>query len=124
MPGDERKRIKKAISRIAGLTGFPFIALEFSAAIDEEQVAEVFVRINSKGTPLNQADFILILMSVFWDEGRTELERFCREARTPTTGAPSPFNHFIRPDPNATGEDSWAVCWSARRVPPCPSPHL
>ncbi|QCQ22125.1 hypothetical protein [Desulfoglaeba alkanexedens] len=24
--------------------------------------------INSKGTPLNQADFILTLMSVFWDE--------------------------------------------------------
>lgn len=100
MPGDEKKRIKKAISRIAGLTGFPFTALELSAAIDEEQVAEVFVRINSKGTPLNQADFILTLMSVFWDDGRTELERFCREARTPTTGAPSPFNHFIRPDPD------------------------
>jgi len=51
--------------------------LELSANISEEDVADVFVRINSKGTPLNQADFILTLMSVFWDEGRTQLERFC-----------------------------------------------
>lgn len=97
---DEEKVIKKAISRLHSLTTFPFTALELSAAIDEEQVAEVFVRVNSKGTPLNQADFILTLMSVFWDEGRAELEGFCRAARSPSTGAPSPFNHFIRPDPD------------------------
>jgi hypothetical protein len=68
--------------------------------VDEEQVAEVFVRINSKGTILNQADFILTLMSVFWDEGRAELERFCREARQPSTSGPSPFNYFIQPYPD------------------------
>ena len=56
------------------------------------QVAEVFVRINSEGKQLNQSDFILTLMSVFWDEGRAELEEFCREARKPSPGRPSPFN--------------------------------
>jgi hypothetical protein len=34
------------------------------------------VRINSQGRTLNQADFILTLMSVFWDEGRKQLEDF------------------------------------------------
>lgn len=97
---EEEKKIKGAISRLHNLTSFPFTALELAASIDEEQVAEVFVRVNSKGTPLNQADFILTLMSVFWDEGRVELERFCREARKPSTGKASPFNHFIRPDPD------------------------
>ncbi len=43
------------------LISFPFTALQLSANIDEEQVAEVFVRINSKGQTLNQADFILTL---------------------------------------------------------------
>lgn len=56
---DEVKAIKKAISRLHSLTSFPFTALELSTSINEEQVAEVFVRVNSKGTPLNQADFIL-----------------------------------------------------------------
>jgi hypothetical protein len=41
----------------------------------------------------------MTLMSVFWDEGRTELERFAREAATPSTGA-SPYNHFIKPSPD------------------------
>jgi hypothetical protein len=33
--------------------------------ITEEQVAEIFTRINSKGTVLKQVDFILRLLSVF-----------------------------------------------------------
>ncbi len=96
----EQAQIEKALTKLHGLLSFPFTALELAAHISEEQVGDVFVRINSKGTPLNQADFILTLMSVFWDEGRTELERFCKEARTPSAGKPSPFNHFIHPDPN------------------------
>lgn len=97
---EEQKKIKKAITTLQGLTSFPFTALELAADIDEEAVSDVFVRINSKGTPLNQADFILTLMSVFWDEGRSALERFAREARKPTKGTASPFNHFIEPSPD------------------------
>lgn len=96
----EEKQIKKAISKLQSLLTFPLTALELSANINEENVAEVFVRINSKGIPLNQADFILTLMSVFWDEGRAQLEHFCRDARKPSGGAHSPFNHFIQPDPD------------------------
>src|SRR5439155_25572560 len=58
--------------------------------------------INSEGVKLNQADFILTLLSVFWDKGRHDLERFCRQSRqAPASGSkPSPFNHFIQPDPD------------------------
>ena len=96
---EDKKRIGKAFSKLQNLLSFPFTTLSLSASIDEEQVAEVFVRINSEGKKLNQADFILTLMSVFWDEGRTQLEKFCREARAPGK-APSSFNHFIEPDPD------------------------
>ena len=57
----------EAIGRLSGLTNFPFIALELSQTCTEEQVTDVFVRINSEGKKLNQSDFILTLMSVFWD---------------------------------------------------------
>jgi hypothetical protein len=97
---EENKAIKKAISKLQGLLSFPFTALELAPDIDEEAVSDVFVRINSKGTPLNQADFILTLMSVFWDQGRAALERFCRESRKPSKGEASPFNHFIEPSPD------------------------
>ena len=97
---EEIRRIRKSIVNLQSLLSFPFTALELEANISEEDVADVFVRINSKGTTLKQADFILTLMSVFWDEGRVELERFCSNARRPTKGTASPFNHFIEPYPD------------------------
>lgn len=97
----EEETVAEAIGRLAGLTNFPFIALELSQQCTEEQVADVFVRINSEGKKLNQSDFILTLMSVFWDEGRTELETFCRAARQPgPAGQASPFNAIFQPDPD------------------------
>ncbi|MBB4013638.1 GmrSD restriction endonuclease domain-containing protein [Niveibacterium umoris] len=98
---EEEEQVAEAIGRLAGLTNFPFIALELSQQCSEEQVADVFVRINSEGKKLNQSDFILTLMSVFWDEGRTELETFCRAARQPgLAGQASPFNAIFQPDPD------------------------
>lgn len=99
---DEEEQISHNLDRLFDLQKYPFTALEIASSVDEEQVADIFVRINSEGVKLNQADFILTLLSVFWDEGRAALENFCRAARKPPgpgTGA-SPFNHFIEPDPD------------------------
>lgn len=96
---DDKKKVRKAITKLQQLLSFPFTALQLATTVDEEQVSEVFVRINSEGKTLNQADFILTLMSVFWDEGRRALEDFCRAAKVPAIGK-SPFNHFIRPKPD------------------------
>jgi len=96
---DERKTIQNSIGKLQGLVNFPFTALELAADIDAEEVSEVFVRINSKGVKLNESDFILTLMSVFWDAGRKELEDFCGESRRPSKDKASPFNHFIEPEP-------------------------
>lgn len=62
----DEDRIVHAISRLNELKKYPFTALELEASLDEEKVADVFVRVNSQGVTLNQADFILTLMSVFW----------------------------------------------------------
>ena len=113
---DEQKRLRRSISKLQGLLSFPFTALELAADIDEEAVSDVFVRINSKGTPLNQADFILTLMSVFWDEGRTALEQFCRQARQPSKGTASPFNHFIEPSPDQLLRVSVGVAFKRARL--------
>lgn len=113
---DEVKRVRKAFARLQGLLSFPFTALELAADIDEEAVSDVFVRINSKGTPLNQADFILTLMSVFWDTGRADLEAFCRAARTPSKQGPSPYNHFIDPSPDQMLRVAVAVAFKRARL--------
>lgn len=92
-------KIQEAFMRLKNLENYPFSVLELSQEINEEQVADVFVRINSEGKALNQADFILTLMSVFWDEGRTNLENFCRDARMPSKTDATPFNYLIVPKP-------------------------
>ncbi|WP_297985706.1 DUF262 domain-containing protein [uncultured Chryseobacterium sp.] len=97
---DEVKTVRRNFNNLKNLETYPFSVLELSQEIDEEQVADVFVRINSQGKTLNQADFILTLMSVFWDEGRTNLEEFCREARMPSTTKATPFNYIIVPKPD------------------------
>lgn len=97
---EEEDRLFESIDRLYDIRNYPFTVLELSSTVDEEDVADVFVRINSKGITLNQADFILTLMSVFWDEGRSDLERFCHAARKPSVSEASPFNHFIQPDPD------------------------
>jgi hypothetical protein len=96
----ERREIQQAITRLQQLESYPFTALALSPNTKEEQVGDIFVRINSKGTPLNQADFILTLMSVFRDSQRSQLEDFCRRARTPAKRGASPFNYFLEPDPD------------------------
>lgn len=98
---EDEETISHNLDRLFDLLKYPFTALEIAASVDEEQVADIFVRINSEGVKLKQADFILTLLSVFWDEGRHDLERFCRRSReAPIAGRPSPFNHFIQPDPD------------------------
>jgi hypothetical protein len=96
---EERDRLEDALEELYGIKDYPFTAMELSAQATEEQVAEVFVRINSQGATLNQDDFILTLMSVFWEDGRRQLEAFSRDSRRPTVGQASAFNHFIQPDP-------------------------
>ena len=100
LTNEERKKIKKSVSKLQNLINFPFTSVDLATEIDAEAVSEIFVRINSEGVTLNQSDFILTLMSVFWDEGRTALEQFCLESRKPSKNQASPFNHFIEPSPD------------------------
>jgi hypothetical protein len=95
----ERDRLDEAVDRLHDLRDYPFKAVELASSVEEEQVAEVFVRINSEGVTLSQADFILTLMSVFWEKGRRQLEDFSRGCKVPTLSAASPFNWYIQPSP-------------------------
>lgn len=96
---EQRRRAKNSIQRLFSLPGYSFTAIQLSFDVPIDEVAEIFVRVNSKGTQLDQADFIMTLMSVHWDKGRKELDEFCRTARVPTT-AGGPFNWFIEPQPD------------------------
>jgi hypothetical protein len=100
LTSDQVRRAKRAIGRLQMLPDFQFVALTLSSTVDAETIADVFVRINGEGKKLNQSDFIMTLMSVFWDQGRAELEAFAMQATRPSDGQASPFNQFIKPAPD------------------------
>lgn len=102
------EKIEKVFTRLHGIRKYRFTVVELQAETDREKVADVFVRINSEGIKLTQADFILTWLSVFWDEGRDELERFSRHSRLTPDAARTqdgehvrwtPKNHYIEPEP-------------------------
>ncbi|MCB9619808.1 MAG: DUF262 domain-containing protein [Sandaracinus sp.] len=97
---EEIDHIEEAIDRLRDVHSYPFTAMELASSVDEERVAEIFVRINSKGVTLNQSDFILTLLSVFWEDGRKQLEAFSRQAKEPSAKGASPFNAYIQPSPD------------------------
>jgi hypothetical protein len=100
LSSDESDQIEDAISRLHNLPQYQFVALTLAGSVDAETIADVFVRINGEGKQLNQSDFIMTLMSVFWDEGRADLEKFALQATRPSDGQASSFNHFIKPAPD------------------------
>src|SRR5215813_10332038 len=95
-----RGKLDDQFDRVRDLRAYPFEVVELDAAVEEEHVAEVFVRINSEGVTLNQADFILTLMSVFREKARKQLEEFARAAKRPSVGGASAFNWYIQPQPD------------------------
>jgi hypothetical protein len=105
---DKEENLEEVFAKLHGLTNFTFTVIELQSTVDREKVAEIFVRINSEGVSLTQADFILTWLSVFWDEGRDQLEDFSRNSRLSPdaveelTGKKTtwtPKNHYIAADP-------------------------
>jgi len=116
LPDARRDELEERIDRVRDLRDFRFQVIELDQSADEEQVAEIFVRINSEGVKLNQSDFILTLMSVHWEKGRRQLEDFCRAAVDPTVTGPSPRNPFLDPSPDQLLRVAVAVAFRRARL--------
>ena len=105
---EAEEKLEEVFARLHSLRDYTFTVIELQSEIERATVADVFVRINSEGVNLTQADFILTWLSVFWDEGREELEQFSRHSRlTPDAASErestqitwTPKNHYIAPEP-------------------------
>lgn len=94
----QEKQLHSSLDRLNGLEDFPLQAVQIGHEVDEEAVAEIFLRVNSGGTKLTQADFILTMLSVFREDDRRRLESFARAAGVmPDAGRTSPYNHLVKP---------------------------
>lgn len=81
---EEFENISNNINSVYGLLNHVLPVFSIKSSAEEEDVSEIFVRVNSGGVPLKQNDFILTLLSLYWEEGRTLIEKFSASSRTPS----------------------------------------
>ena len=56
--------VNNAISKLKGIANRQIGVIELDHALDIDEVTEIFIRINSKGTALSQSDFVMSKMAV------------------------------------------------------------
>lgn len=81
-----RNKIRRGFDDLIALEHYLVPTLNISYQADEEMVAEIFVRVNSKGQALGQDDFIMTLLSVYEPEMRERIEEFCAKSHVPAQG--------------------------------------
>lgn len=95
---DAEDRIEESINALLSLESYQIPTLEINHSTTEEDVADIFVRVNSAGQKLTENDFILTLISVYEKEKRDEIDQFCADSRIPATN--TSFNHLMAVDPS------------------------
>ncbi len=91
---EERTLIPKNINAVCNLKDHHLSIFDIKANADEEDVSEIFVRVNSGGVTLKQNDFILTLISLYWQEGRKLIENFCIDSTTFNKDKVTSFNYI------------------------------
>ncbi|EFZ36599.1 hypothetical protein HMPREF0663_11512 [Hoylesella oralis ATCC 33269] len=94
---DEEIRIEDSINDLLNLADYTLPTLEIKAAASEEDVADIFVRVNSGGQKLTEKNFIETLLSVYDNELYKQINDFCRDSRIAKER--TSYNHIIEVDP-------------------------
>ena len=95
---DELDAIEANINDLLNLSIYSLPTLKISAKADEEDVADIFVRVNSGGQNLNENNFIETLMAVYDNEVHDKINRFCAESRVPADH--TSYNHILTVTPS------------------------
>ena len=94
---DEEDQIEDSLNALLNLIDFPLPKLEISASADEQDVADIFVRVNSGGQKLTENNFIQTLIAVYEKEVHDNITKFCKDSRIPASG--TSYNHLMEIDP-------------------------
>ena len=94
----EEDLVEENLNDLLNLGIYTLPTLKINSKADEEDVAEIFVRVNSGGTKLTEKNFIETLLAVFDNEVHSRIDSFCAESRVPKDG--TAYNQIIEVDPS------------------------
>ena len=95
---DEEDLIEKNINDLLNLGIYSLPTLKINSKADEEDVADIFVRVNSGGQNLTEKNFIETLIAVYDNEVHDKINHFCAESRVPANG--TSYNQILSVDPS------------------------
>lgn len=94
---EELDLIEDNLNDLLGLEDFSLPTLEISVSADEQDVADIFVRVNSGGQNLNENNFIQTLIAVYEKDVHDKITKFCQDSRIPKDG--TSYNQIMEIDP-------------------------
>lgn len=94
---EELDLIEDNLNDLLGLEDFSLPTLEISVNADEQDVADIFVRVNSGGQNLNENNFIQTLIAVYEKDVHDKITKFCQDSRIPKDG--TSYNQIMEIDP-------------------------
>ena len=94
---EELDLIEDNLNDLLVLEDFSLPTLEISVNADEQDVADIFVRVNSGGQNLTENNFIQTLIAVYEKEVHDQITKFCEDSRIPKDG--TSYNHVMEIDP-------------------------
>lgn len=95
---DDEDTIEDNIKDLLDLGIYSLPTLKINAKADEEDVADIFVRVNSGGQNLTEKNFIETLIAVYDNEVYEKIDKFCAESRIPNNG--TSYNQILEVDPS------------------------
>lgn len=102
----DRKVLGKVLQRVGKIVNNHVGVIELAEDLDIETVTEIFIRVNSEGTPLSQADFAMSKIAVNESYGgnllRKAIDYFCHLAV-----APEYFSKIEKGDPGFVASSFW-----------------
>ena len=111
---DEEETIETNINDLLNLSIYTLPTLRINSKATEEDVAEIFVRVNSGGQKLTEKNFIETLLAVYDNDVHDKIDKFCAESRIPKDG--TAYNFILKVDPSHLIRMSVAVGFRRARL--------
>ena len=95
---DEEDLIEKNINDLLNLGIYSLPTLKINSKADEQDVADIFVRVNSGGQTLTEKNFIETLIAVYDNDVHNKINQFCAASRVPADK--TSYNQILFVDPS------------------------
>ena len=111
--GVKPNEVNKAVNELKSIANRQIGVIELDHALDIDEVTEIFIRINSKGTALSQSDFVMSKMAADIEHGgnmlRKTVDYFCHLAVKPEF-----YSHMTHDKEFQTSKYADKIKWLAK----------